>query len=551
MLAKKLRISMLIGLLLGLSFLAGAYWVRAEIWPYRRVSEYLSRFENYAKLSHTRQWSIQTDLVALDLKAFPLASTMGARPSGGGIDTFDHKILVMDFRGGFFTYENVGGTPKITRLDITIDNGYDGFEAYMAKYNPAVVDVVDMFRFMDVMYDRESSPPRLLVTHHQWHEDRTCYSMQLSELRLDPALPIESQKAVTKDWKTVYETKPCLNVDPKVPYFTGDQSGGRVVRYAPGQVLFSVGDHAFDGWTSPISLPQAQDNDYGKILLVDTAAGTARHFSIGHRNPQGLLVDGQGRVWETEHGPRGGDELNLVRDGGNYGWPRVTFGAQYGMSRWPLSHTQNRHDGYTRPQYSWLPSVGISNLIQVHGFQPTWDGDLLVASLKGSTLHRLRYEEDRVMFDEPIVIGSRIRDLAQLDAQTVVLWTNDAEIIEVRPGVSAEPDIGEVVSVLPEDKRQQAQSLLGVCLQCHPATPHAKYGMGPNLWGVVGRRMASTDFPGYSSGLRSRSGKWDAESLNKFLKDVNKFTGGSTMGFAGIEDDETRAVVIDYLTRLQ
>jgi hypothetical protein len=185
----KLKIAILAAVVSGLSFIAGAYWVRAEIWPYRRVSEYLGRFESYARLTRIRHWSIQTDLAALDLMAYPLSSMVSIHASGGGIDTFDRSVLVMSFRGEFFVFQSLASGATVVRLPIVLDNGYDGFQAYMRRNHPTVVDAVEMFRFMDVIYDRESSPPRLLVSHHRWHEAAGCYSMQLSELRLDPAPP--------------------------------------------------------------------------------------------------------------------------------------------------------------------------------------------------------------------------------------------------------------------------------------------------------------------------------------------------------------------------
>src|SRR5690606_9605795 len=152
---------------------------------------------------------------------------------------------------------------------------------------------------------------------------------------------------------------------------------------------------------------------------------------------------------------------NRIAEGNNYGWPFVTYGVQYGMTRWPLSDTQNRHDGYTKPVFAWIPSIGVSNLIQVQGFLPAWDGDLLVGSLVGETLHRLRYSDGRVIFDEPVRIGERVRDLDELEDGTIVVWTNDADIVEIRPAKPSEPDVRHIVAGLPDSERQKALSTIG------------------------------------------------------------------------------------------
>ena len=126
-------------------------------------------------------------------------------------------------------------------------------------------------------------------------------------------------------------------------------------------------------------------------------------------SPPGLLKMGAGRRFSGLAVPRvGAKKMRRVPNYGwpyvilNYGWPYVTYGTDYGQktSRW--SKFQGRHDGYNRPVFAWVPSIATSNLIQVEGFSPEWDGDLLVSSLKQRSLYRIRYRENRVIFVEPI-----------------------------------------------------------------------------------------------------------------------------------------------------
>ncbi len=99
----------------------------------------------------------------------------------------------------------------------------------------------------------------------------------------------------------------------------------------------------------------------GKLLLVDTERRTAEVYSKGHRNAQGLLVHSSGILWATEHGPRGGGELNRIERGANYGYPLVSYGRDYRDRVWLYSREQGRHDGFVKPVFTWLPSLGISN----------------------------------------------------------------------------------------------------------------------------------------------------------------------------------------------
>lgn len=534
-----------------IAFVAGSGWAVFQLWPYGQLRQFaLEMLRGDPPTTAVR--SIATNLATLELTTFDLATAVpGIARTGGGIDAFGDDVLVMSYRGGFYLYRGAAADVPITPLDIGIDNGYAAYRDYVARSRLHFENADSYLRFIDVVYDQAEPQPSLWVTHHQWHDTQACYTLRLSRLALEAGLPLERQSAAPEDWRTVYETVPCLPLDASAPVFNGHQSGGRIVVVGPDAVLVTVGDHAFDGWNYDRILSQDPAGDYGKILLVTPGTGTAAHLSIGHRNPQGLLVARDGSIWSTEHGPRGGDELNLIVDGGNYGWPYVTYGVQYGMTRWPLSETQNRHDGYTQPVYAWFPSIGVSNLIQVDNFLPAWDGDLLVSSLAGQTLHRLRYQDGRIVFDEPIRIGERIRDLDQLGDGTIVIWTNAADILELRPGRSFEPDLEQLLAALPEPKRHLAMSTIGTCLQCHEAAPDAGKAIAPNLWGIFGRRIAGTDFAAYSDALRGRAGRWNEETLDAFLSDVQGFSEGSTMSFPGIGDAEIRAAVIQYLQALR
>ncbi|WP_291298911.1 PQQ-dependent sugar dehydrogenase [Elioraea sp.] len=145
--------------------------------------------------------------------------------------------------------------------------------------------------------------------------------------------------------------------------------------------------------------------------FVGRAGARGEIWSWGHRNIQGLLVDpGTGALWAHEHGPQGGDEVNLVMRGANYGWPRATHGVNYGGS----TITENRSlPGMTDPLHVWVPSIAPSGFAAVTGPAfPGWQGSLLVGALRDRTLVRLTREGDRIVAEERIAMfGERIRDV--------------------------------------------------------------------------------------------------------------------------------------------
>lgn len=227
-------------------------------------------------------------------------------------------------------------------------------------------------------------------------------------------------------WETLFDSQPCLAVGAQWPLGEeADRSGGRLARHRSG-LLLTVGDHGLDS-TTP-SWPQTPTVSYGKILLIDEK-GKAVPFSVGHRNQQGLTVDADGRVWSTEHGPEGGDEVNLVVRGGNYGWPLATYGTAYNSDTWPLAVNPHDHGSFREPAVAFVPSIGIGQLIQVRSnYFPRWTGDLLVASLQAGNLFRMRTRGDRIIYSEAINVFTRVRDLAEASNGRLLLWDDDGQV---------------------------------------------------------------------------------------------------------------------------
>ena len=273
---------------------------------------------------------------------------------------------------------------------------------------------------------------------------------------------------------------------------------------------------------------QRSDADYGKILKIDPATGQHSIVSTGLRNPQGLAVTHDGRIWETEHGPQGGDEINVIEQGANYGWPYATYGTDYGTKSWPLNPDGHDHGQYHEPAFAFVPSVAISPLIELNGSEfPHWKGDLMAGSLRTEALFRVRTRGDRVIYVESFSVKHRVRDLAELPSGRLIVWSDDGTLVRV--------------------SRNDAQSdFAALCANCH----QPKYGtaVGPPLDGVVGRRIASVPGFVYSAGLRSRRGVWDEKTLDTFLRDPTAFAPGTTMLRIHL-DDKSRAQVIAELKK--
>jgi cytochrome c2 len=396
----------------------------------------------------------------------------------------------------------------------------------------------EWFRTYGLLVQETGYDVRVFVSHNYWKAAQQCWVNRVSMLELTRAATLRD--AAGPEWKTLYETTPCLPVRGEgrrhgIP-FVGYFGGGRMALLDAQTLLLTVGDFGFDGVASLEAHPQNPATSYGKTIAINIADGRAALFTLGNRNPQGLFIDRSGTIWSTEHGPQGGDELNRLELGKNYGWPYATYGTQYGSFSWPLNKPE-AEQGYQTPVFAWVPSIGVSNLLVVEGkLFPRWRGDLLVASLKGQTLFRARFREGHVVYLEPIVIGSRIRDLIEGHDGQIILWTDDDTLVSLHPkeGTSGEALFAEK------------------CGGCHASAPMSGNFIGPNLIGVVGRRVASLGgYPDYSPALRKLGGVWTEERLDVFLKAPGETCPGTAMDYPGDPNAAERTAIIGYLRTLR
>ena len=284
---------------------------------------------------------------------------------------------------------------------------------------------LSQFRVADILLKRHSAGQyELFVTHHYF--TGACLRFRLSATTL---VQQGAAVAVSSAWRTIFDAEPCI---PPIPGIRGEVAGGRMVTDGPDHLLVAIGDHGYG------SRSQASNSHLGKLVRVGIETGRAETLALGLHNPQGLARDADGNLWETEHGPQGGDELNVLVAGGNYGWPQVTYGVGYGKKVRRVNVTRAEevglHDGFTKPAFAWVPSIGISSLIvNDERLFPLWRDDLLIASLSGTSasghaLFRVRRDGTDVQYVERIDIGDRIRDLAQMPDRRFALLVDRGRV---------------------------------------------------------------------------------------------------------------------------
>lgn len=221
--------------------------------------------------------------------------------------------------------------------------------------------------------------------------------------------------------------------------------GCRIVQSADGNLWLTLGEryHRMDD-------AQKLDNHHGKIVritpdgapvadnpFVKQADALPEIWSYGHRNPQGATLGPDGKLWMHEHGPQGGDEINVPQPGRNYGWPVITYGEKYGGGK--IGEGTAKH-GMEQPLHYWVPSIAPSGMTFVTGLRygTAWQGSLLVGSLKFGTVHRLELAGGKVVREHKLLegMGGRIRDVRQGPDGFIYLLTDsrDGKLLRLQPG---------------------------------------------------------------------------------------------------------------------
>lgn len=252
------------------------------------------------------------------------------------------------------------------------------------------------------------------------------------------------------DGERLHDVQPIFTAQPAK---SGDAHyGGRMAWHLDGTLLMGTGDgFYFREW------PQQLDNHHGKIIrihddgsvpadnpFVGQEGALPEIYSYGHRNVQAIVVDRMsGRVYAHEHGPRGGDELNHVQAGGNYGWPLITYGRDYSRS---LITPYTERPGLQQPLLHWTPSIAPSGMALYQGGFVPWRNSLFVGGLAEKSLRRVGLGADGLPREQDVMLlelEQRVRDVrSRPDRDAVYVVTDEPEgrVMRIRPQPASTTD---------------------------------------------------------------------------------------------------------------
>ena len=344
------------------------------------------------------------DLKSIDISA---SSTKGGNQRGAALAVLtDGSLLLGGGRSGgeIFTYNIESKSLK-----------------KIATLIPANRRINDSrFAINDIgVLSQSSSSIRFLVSYPRLGSERNCVEVVVEQLDLNPA----TQKVRrVSNWLI---TKPC------VPISAVQHTSGRFAVIDNKSAYVTIGDLGYTQISN-----RKKRGDLGSIFKVSSTS--VSKFSQGHRNAQGILLYNGKDLLAAEHGPRGGDELNLIKAGSDYGWPFVTYGQPYGSGDYVRPTKTGTHAGFVEPLKYWVPSIAPTELVQLP--KSGWgncSNQLVLGTLREQVLVFMAVDERFTVTNTVNVdIGERIRDLEVLSTGELVATTDSGQLLVINQKAS-------------------------------------------------------------------------------------------------------------------
>ena len=375
-------------------------------------------YENYSDFPSTAL--IDLDFKKIKIKKF--TNRINSTKALGYLDIYDDKIVLVSGNGNFL-FLNKNNLSQKTKQILIKSNLKDIIKdkLFFNKTSPWFKDAISV---NDILIHKD-----IIYLSYAREIKKNCYNTSIIKAQMNTNFLKFEDFLIYPDCAIFDKNK-----TQKTLKFNAQASGGRMAIYNDNgleKMLFTTG-------TFLINSNDAQDNEskLGKILLINLENAENKIFAKGFRNPQGLFVKNN-IILTSSHGPKGGDEINKILYDKNYGWPISSYGTEYSYKKsdnfkYKKNHSNN---GFEEPIFSFVPSVGLSQIIDVNdNFNMKWKNNLLLTSLKGSSIFRLSMSEDysRIISKERIIVNERIRDIVyDQDKRSFYLLLEDSKSLSI------------------------------------------------------------------------------------------------------------------------
>ena len=364
------------------------------------ISLITSLLTSTANAAQTPNLQIRVD----DVKA---STTSGGSMRGAGLAVLSNDELLLGGgkTGGEIFLYNLS-SKKLTKL------------ASLISANRRVND--SRFAINDIaVLSQSQSAANLLISYPRLGLQRDCVEVVVENVNYDR---INQKINRVKTWLV---TKPC------VPISAVQHTSGRFAVIDSKSAYVTIGDLGYTQISN-----RKKRGDLGSIFKVSSTS--VSKFSQGHRNAQGILLYNGKDLLAAEHGPRGGDELNLIKAGSDYGWPFVTYGQPYGPGDYVRPTKTGTHAGFVEPLKYWVPSIAPTELVQLpKSGWGDWSNQLVLGTLREQVLVFIAIDERFAVTNTVNVdIGERIRDLEVLSTGELVATTDSGKLLVINQKAS-------------------------------------------------------------------------------------------------------------------
>ncbi len=319
---------------------------------------------------------------------------------------------------------------KLTDSKFLLGGGRDGSNLYLYDLSTRSEQLIGQvilpnqrlndsrFAITDIaVLASDNTKASILVSYPIYNRAGKCVVVKLSAYEV--ALTQKPTLSKQKDWFT---SKPC------VPVSAVQHAAGRLEVIDKTSAYLTIGDLGFKKIGN-----KSVRGDLGSVFKV--SANKIEKISSGHRNQQGIVLIGKD-LYTSEHGPRGGDELNLIKKGVDYGWPIVTYGDRYSFFDYVKPSRPGSHEGFEKPLYYWVPSVAPTELIQLPASSNWggWSEQLVMGTLAEQVLIFIQLlDKQKVGTVVNIDVGQRIRDLEVTSTGSILATTDSGQLLLINP----------------------------------------------------------------------------------------------------------------------
>ena len=343
----------------------------------------------------------QLEISNVDIPRSHVQSSNGER--GAAITALsDGRYLLGGGKNGFalFLFDSANGSEKFL----------GNVENYTQRFNDSRFAITDIG-----VLSQSANRVDAVVSYPRYDRTSDCVSVVLGAYQIDLGA-----KPSVKRTATWFTSKPC------VPISAVQHAAGRIAVINKSSVYMTVGDL---GFTKIDQVNTRQD--LGSVFKISKSK--VEKISQGHRNQQGILLIGKD-LYISEHGPRGGDELNLIIRGQDYGWPAVSYGQPYSSGDYIKPGSTGSHEGFTKPLTYWVPSVAPTELVQLPNTWGQWSSQIVMGTLREESLIFIQLTNRTTVGEISTVnVGERIRDLEISKEGQIIATTDSGKLLLITP----------------------------------------------------------------------------------------------------------------------